>query len=406
MGDLIEPEKSLCPFVPYEDFIQGPTEIPWLVPDLIPEGGLCLIAGRPKAGKSLLALNLALAVSSGSDFLGRPCRQAPAAVIQLEDPLALIRSRLAAMDGHPSGGFLYFDNEARWNEATKLSLPAYVEELGLKLLIIDPLVRWSPPGAKENSAEDMAVLMYGLRDLVRATGCSVLAVHHSRKSGGSGGDSIRGSSAILGAVDAALILHRSGDDEGEAWEIEGTSARLEISSRMAAIDDETLSLDIEALTWQSEGSARTYQRERQENRILDLLEGEGPMPAGAIMEQLGVTSATFYRCINSLKKRGLIGEKQGGKHGSSKGGRPGREFFSTPWEKPPENSPHEKNSKAVSTSGDSSENGVFLTPPNPRVENVRKTPLEDDFIRAFIEWEANDFQGPGPEKPKASGEGD
>ena len=42
----------------------------WIVKDLLPEG-LAIIAGKPKVGKSWLALNVALAVSLGGRVLGQ-----------------------------------------------------------------------------------------------------------------------------------------------------------------------------------------------------------------------------------------------------------------------------------------------------------------------------------------------
>jgi putative DNA primase/helicase len=42
----------------------------WVVPDLLPEG-LAVLAGRPKKGKSWLAMDLALCVATGARFLGR-----------------------------------------------------------------------------------------------------------------------------------------------------------------------------------------------------------------------------------------------------------------------------------------------------------------------------------------------
>ncbi|RJR33823.1 MAG: hypothetical protein C4567_16290 [Deltaproteobacteria bacterium] len=42
----------------------------WAIPDLFPEG-LIILAGKPKAGKSWLALNVAVAVASGSVALGK-----------------------------------------------------------------------------------------------------------------------------------------------------------------------------------------------------------------------------------------------------------------------------------------------------------------------------------------------
>ncbi|MCH8167158.1 MAG: AAA family ATPase [Proteobacteria bacterium] len=50
--------------------------INWVVPDILPEG-LTIFAGKPKVGKSWLALDMALAVAGGGSVLGRECLPGP-----------------------------------------------------------------------------------------------------------------------------------------------------------------------------------------------------------------------------------------------------------------------------------------------------------------------------------------
>ena len=52
--------------------------INWVVPGVLPEG-LTILAGKPKLGKSWLALDMALAVAGGGSVLGREC--APGAAL-------------------------------------------------------------------------------------------------------------------------------------------------------------------------------------------------------------------------------------------------------------------------------------------------------------------------------------
>ena len=71
--------------------------IQWIVPGILPEG-LTLLAGKPKLGKSWLALDIAVAVASGGSVLGRECEPGPVLCLALEDnqrrlyQLALIRT--------------------------------------------------------------------------------------------------------------------------------------------------------------------------------------------------------------------------------------------------------------------------------------------------------------------------
>ena len=74
-------------------------EVGWVLPGLVPEG-LSLLVGRPKVGKSWLALDLALAVASGGTCLGVELEE-PADVLYcaLEDNERRLRSRIFKLMG-------------------------------------------------------------------------------------------------------------------------------------------------------------------------------------------------------------------------------------------------------------------------------------------------------------------
>lgn len=299
------------PFQSASEFWEGPDEVEWLIPDLIPRGSLSLVAGRPKAGKTLLALNLAAALSTGGSFLGRLCPPSQVGVVQLEDPESLIRSRLKRMVSVPPEG-LYLSVGIPWTKEMRAGLYNFVALHGLDLLILDPLVLWKP-GTRENNAEEMASLMYGLRRVVQLTSCSLLVVHHSRKGGGENGDSIRGSSAILGAVDVALELVK--EEEGRA--------HLRVISRFGAVEDEALELEPETMTWRSLGPARQIEGERRRAKIQEVLKEMEEASAQELLEVLEVPKRTLYRDLNALEAEGSIASREaaGGR------GKPCRRYF-------------------------------------------------------------------------------
>jgi len=88
-------------------------------------------------------------------------------------------------------------------------LKADIELAKPRLLIIDTLFLL----ARVESANDYSQVnaaMTPFRNLARDTGTHVLFVHHSRKGGNSGADSISGSVAIHGAVDCAIMVSQQG----------------------------------------------------------------------------------------------------------------------------------------------------------------------------------------------------
>ncbi|MDP2950092.1 MAG: AAA family ATPase, partial [Chloroflexota bacterium] len=195
-------------FTPLADFLgQEEQEPPCIIEGLVPTGAVVLLAGKPKLGKSLLGLNAGLSVSVGARWLGEfSTSPGPVLICALEDRPSLVRKRLRAMAGALGSGEVYvrcgglhLDRpeavEALSNEVTKLK-PV--------LVVIDPLIELHH--GDENDARAMADAISPLRDLARRHECAFLIVHHRRKSPGPVGDTVRGSSAIFGAVDGIIVV--------------------------------------------------------------------------------------------------------------------------------------------------------------------------------------------------------
>jgi hypothetical protein len=70
----------------------------WIVPGLI-LGGITLFAGKPKIGKSFLALAIATAVANGTEVLGTPVEAKGVLYLALEDSQPRLKSRLIALLG-------------------------------------------------------------------------------------------------------------------------------------------------------------------------------------------------------------------------------------------------------------------------------------------------------------------
>src|SRR6185437_15113382 len=183
--------------------------IEWMVEGILPRASVTLLAGEPGSYKTWLALALLRGVASGGNFLGRKCAQASVLYLDRENPLPVMRERLAVLGIEQSaaadcriwGGWL--DNpppgigDFRILEIARERRP---------LIVFDSLIRFHA-AADENSATEMAVVMADLRALANA-GATVVVLHHKPKSEGS---HYRGSSDIAGGVDTALAV--SGDRE-------------------------------------------------------------------------------------------------------------------------------------------------------------------------------------------------
>jgi len=158
----------------------------WLLADLFLAGAAGILGGAPKTGKSFFALELAVAVASGTPAAGRFPVPAPGPVLLLaaEDPPAVVVQRLAALAAARAHAFATLPVDVIVEPGVRLPeglarLGATVAHRQPRLLILDPLIRLHR--ADENSAPEMAGILDGLRALARATDCAVLLVHHTRK---------------------------------------------------------------------------------------------------------------------------------------------------------------------------------------------------------------------------------
>ncbi|WP_413717395.1 AAA family ATPase [Silicimonas sp. MF1-12-2] len=190
--------------------------VSWLLRDMIPEG-LTLLAGKPKLGKSWLALQLGYGVATGCEVLGRPVDQGRVLYAALEDNPRRLKSRLQKSTP-PFAEWpetLSFVTEWPRLDAGGLdTFEAWVSHTpDAKLLIVDTLATVRPNGnAKESQYQGDYAALRGLHRLANDTGLSIIAVHHVRKADADDPfDTVSGSTGLTGAADTTLILTKTTD---------------------------------------------------------------------------------------------------------------------------------------------------------------------------------------------------
>ncbi len=177
----------------------------FVVADRLPTAGLGMLAGKPKAGKSTVARCLALAVSRGAPWLGHATVAGPVIYLALEEKRAEVRSHFRALGATASDRVLILCASAPLDALARLRREA--DRLKPVLIIIDPLFRL----IRVDDGNDYATMSAALEPLMvlaRETGAHVLLVHHLGKGERAGADAILGSTAILAAVDTALLMRR------------------------------------------------------------------------------------------------------------------------------------------------------------------------------------------------------
>ncbi len=270
--------------------------IHYLIENTLPEG-LNLLAGRPKIGKSWMALDLALAVAYGGRAIGAiPVQEAAVLYLALEDGPRRMKDRLQIVSGGeplPDGLACFFD----WPKMDEGGLSRLDEYLrrnhACRFVIVDTLQKVKGrPGFNSNAYESDYAALSGLQRLALDRRACILLVHHLRKSGGDDIlDSVSGSVGITGAADAVLILERGRGDADAVLHVTGRD-----------VTESRLALRFDGGRWTLLGDAEEHSISDTRRKILDVLQS-GPMPPKEISEateiQLGTVRVTLSRMADA-----------------------------------------------------------------------------------------------------------
>ena len=208
LEQAIEDLRNAIPIYRSDELPQGDDKA-HLWEGVIPQNSFGVLFGQPGTGKSFSALGLALSVASGQDFLGRRTTPGGAVYIAAEGGED-VRRRIEAwqlengVQGElplavvPKAVML---DQSGAKERLAEAIETILDEPP-RLLVVDTLARCF--GGDENRAADMAKFIAALDWLKnRFPGLATLIVHHSGKADNS---DMRGSSALLGAVDMAAAM--------------------------------------------------------------------------------------------------------------------------------------------------------------------------------------------------------
>jgi len=182
----------------------------WAVPGILPVG-LCFLAGRPKVGKSWLALQIAHAVGTGGQVFGERVKKGKALYLALEDSPRRLqeRSRKQRIPSHANISYL-MEWPAFYVEGGLTRLQDKVKENEYTLVIIDTLSRALGKTDQLDLAQMTEVLGSIQKDALWHD-VTILAIDHHRKSNGSPAspiDDLLGSTGKSAVGDALLGLYK------------------------------------------------------------------------------------------------------------------------------------------------------------------------------------------------------
>jgi hypothetical protein len=216
----------------------------WIWDGFIPDRTVVLMTALWKSGKTTFLGHLLAAMSAGQQkFCGRTLRKCKVLIVTQEpDMIWNGRREKFAL----SSDVVFFQRGANDSPRPFVTRPSRLQWEGFAghlaqvvkaqqfdLVVIDPLADFWPV-EDENSAGQVTVALNPLRQVAEA-GCSVLMLHHPRKSGGDGGTAHRGSGQLAAHVDVLIEFGRVGKGETRR-------RRLHAKGRMDMADDLTIEL--------------------------------------------------------------------------------------------------------------------------------------------------------------------
>ncbi len=230
-----------------------------------------MFAGKPKVGKSWLALALAIAVATGGEVLGVKCPQAAVVYAALEDGPKRLRSRMDTLLGEEPGPTqLQFVFELPPLDHGGLDeLRTLCTTHGCTLVIVDVLARVRSTKKHGESLYDYDYRsLMPLANLARELGIAIVVVHHERKLAAIDRlDCVSGTTALTGAADAIVTLSREG-------------SRSVLAGRGRDLEEFEWPVRFEDGQWFVETDVHKLNTDQQ--RIVDLL---GPDPETDVAER-------------------------------------------------------------------------------------------------------------------------
>lgn len=274
--------------------------VEWVVPSIIPQGAI-IFAGRPKLGKSWIALDTGIAVAEGGTTFGKKCAVGDVLYAALEDTQRRLKNRMWKLKGNADWPvrLKFLCELPRANEGGIELVRNWIEQAdNPRLVIIDTLalVRQGKGRDEQNyDADYRAVTPW--KQLADEYNIAVILVHHVRKLAAEDPlEMISGTNGITGAADAVLVLNRS-------------SQGCTLGGRGRDLEEFELSInfDPQSCRWSVLGNSADVQRSNEPNLVIELLDASpSPLSPASISERLSRSKDSVRQMLLRMVEAGEI----------------------------------------------------------------------------------------------------
>ena len=279
--------------------------ISWVVPDILPDVGAYLLAGKQKMGKSWFSLALALAYTQGGKFLNRDVPKGKVLYLGLEDSERRMQSRILTLQPDVDHNknilkdirfFHATDNVPRLDNGFFEFINPYLD--GVRFMVIDILQKIRPMKGSGNVYADDYNALGAIQTFAIERNICILVLHHTRKADADDVfDTLNGSGGVGGAVDGALIIVRK---RGDGAAILSTTGR--------DIPELEHGLTFKDGFWTYAGSAAEVRATGEQNEVFAHIAEAGSDGAtvAELCETLGKNEPAIRKLLRKLAENGRI----------------------------------------------------------------------------------------------------
>ncbi len=273
----------------------------WAIPGLLPEG-VHFLAGAPKIGKSMMALDLCLAVASGSPAFGQfDTVQGDVLYLALEGSEWRLQERMQRLT--PEEPPSCFDYATSWRRFGQGGIPDLGEWLTnhpkARLVVIDPFARVKSKIVQAGNAYDKDYQSSeGLLNLAHEHHVPIILVHHKRKMPAEDPlDEISGSIGLSGSADGIFILKRPRNKN---------IGTLFVTGRDVETQELKVKWNGETFKWTADSSGPAEVMSPQRKTVYWLLMISGSMTPKEVAEKLGKEHNNTKQLLWKMAKDGQI----------------------------------------------------------------------------------------------------
>ncbi|MDR1515440.1 MAG: AAA family ATPase [Synergistaceae bacterium] len=279
--------------------------IRWAIPGIIPEG-LSILTGRGKLGKSWLALDICLAISTGHLVLGKiAVEKGPCLYLGLEDSERRLQDRIKQLGyglcGLENLSYYHAGTIPRQHKGGIEWLDRWLSECpSARLVVIDILAKFRKPHTRGGDVyQEDTDTMGAIKALGDRHNTAILVITHDNKSKNNDDiiDNISGSSGIAGAADALLFLQRARLDKN--------NATITITGR--DVDESKCALTRNSFQWHLEGDADEFNLTRERKAIFDFLkQNDVPASIDEVSMALDIKKTAAKSLLYKMSKAGSL----------------------------------------------------------------------------------------------------